>query len=140
MRSNYKTVLAVVGLIAVASGLYVFVPSRFLESGWLQIGTILAAVAAIVVVSKSGEKPSREAESLGSLRLRAGSLVWVGLGLLLSSIVWLVGLAGVLSAFPDTLHLTPEASAKLVVIPFSLLGASGLSLIIYRIILKFVNR
>jgi hypothetical protein len=36
--------------------------------------------------------------------------------------------------------MTPEASAKLVIIPFSLLAASGLSLIIYRIVLKLVNR
>jgi len=135
-----ELVLAVVGFIAIASGLIVFVPAKYMESGWLQILTILATVAAVVVVSKFGGKPRPAAASPRSFGLRAGSLVWIGLGLLISSIVWLVGLAGVISSFPETFRMTPEASAKLVIIPFSLLAASGLSLIIYRIVLKLVNR
>jgi hypothetical protein len=117
-----KKFLIGVGILIILSiAIDLLVPTRYLDSRWAQIGTVILTVLAITILSRfRGNFRPRFRELPQSERRIGNALIWAGIFLIACSLVWLVVAAAIFSA-------PIGVRAGIIVIPFLFLAAAGLA-------------
>jgi len=132
-----KILVGSAGLILLAALLYLLIPANYLGNGLMQAVFAIFCIALVFLLRRifiKAEHPSiRESTTWSGGKV----LAWIGLALLVCSVLWLFGAAAIFSS-SSLSSMDTDTSAKAVVIPFLGMAAVGLSLIIYRIFSRFL--
>jgi len=131
-----KILVGIAVLFLLAATLNLIVPPNYFGNGWMQVGLAIFCIALVFLLRRVFIKAERASIRSSTIRLGGKALVWIGQALIACSELWLFATAAIFSSFPFSIGR--GASAKVVVIPFLGMAATGLSLIIYPIFSRFL--
>jgi len=132
-----KILVGIAVLFLLAAALYLIVPPNYFGNGWMQVGLAIFCIALVFLLRRVSIKAERVSIRSSTIRLGGKALVWIGLALIACSVLWLFATAAIFSSSVP-FSIGSGASAKVVVIPFLGMAATGLSLIIYPMFSRFL--